>query len=434
MIYKNLSLIIVTFSFLGLSNYAAPMNEPLVEIDDILIDPDVIAYATFQSHNQKVISNDQGIFTTHNRTANSNYTAQQWRLSQSTDGGKTFTTVYESMTSSNAPLLETDSSDNIYFLDHPLPYTLGQARLNRFMEGASFSSPLSTTIPNGNAGKYAMVLDEKRRQIYYFVQNSWFHIIGTDGKLRKSYQLLERGKIASMMYPLLTLGDDGTLYAGWYTEQHGKYVYRSIHAIVSRDGGNSWQKFDGMPLMLPILDNENGPADMINRKDSLDVHTILNGFMVKDNKLHFAYWVDKKPHQMHYVRYDTKTMQRDIESQPFFKGQEGTKMNNSGFLCSRRSVPGSAIYYVTGDRMKLLCFASDDNGTTWYEYAVGDKSYPINKVGWHGIYSIGGARELAADGQIIGTFTEVADFAKSYYEPHSGKAHFFSLQGGTMPG
>ena len=102
-------------------------------------------------------------------------------------------------------------------------------------------------------------------------------------------------------------------------------------------------------------------------------------------------------------------------------------MNNSGFLTSLRSVPGSTLYYVTGDRTKLLCFASDDSGATWYQYAVGDRSYPINKANWHGIYSIGAARELTADGHIIGSFTEVADFARSYYEQHSGKMHFLSI-------
>ena len=82
------------------------------------------------------------------------------------------------------------------------------------------------------------------------------------------------------------------------------------------------------------------------------------------------------------------------------------------------------------NRQSLVCFASYDSGETWYEYAAGDEVYPINDAGWHGCYAIGGPRELTADGHIIGTFTEVAHFAKKYYEPHSGKVHFFSIQGG----
>ena len=233
-----------------------------------------------------------------------------------------------------------------------------------------------------------------------------------------------------MMYPLLTLSDDGTLYAAWYTQKHGKYIYRGVYAICSRDGGASWQTFDGNPLTLPVVDDDSGPAEMISREDSFGVHTILCGFLAKADKLHFTYTVNQSPDQTHYVRYDTGSMHRDLETQPLFAGRAGTRMNNSGFLCADRSVTGSTLYYVTGDRTRLFCFASDDEGTSWYEYAVGDQSYPINKEGWHGIYSIGGYRGLTDDHHIIGTFTEVADFAKTYYEPHSGKAHFFRIQGG----
>ena len=98
------------------------------------------------------------------------------------------------------------------------------------------------------------------------------------------------------------------------------------------------------------------------------------------------------------------------------------------WLCRSNSTPAATLYYVTGTLERLYCFASDDNGATWYEYAIGADAYPINSAGWHGLYAIGGARELTADGQIIGLFTEVADFAHSYYEPHSGKVHFFRIQ------
>lgn len=412
------------------------MNDALPKIDEILIDGDAIAYATFQSHNQKVISNDRGIFTTHIRTSDPGYNAQQWWLMQSTDGGKTFSTVYDTTEGTSAPAIETDSKNNIYLI-RPDFHTgsrkyapEGSAYFERFLNGADISSPLRTDIPYGSGGKYTTVIDEERGKIYYWANNNRFHIIGTDGKLQKTYLILEKGPKGALMYPLLTVADDGTLYAAWYTQQHDKYVYRSIHAMVSRDEGHSWQKFDGTPLTLPIVDDETGPADMISQDDSLDIHSILNSFMVKDNKLHFACFEDKTPHQTHYVRYDTQTMQRDIESQPFFREHSGTRMNNSGFFISRRSVTGSTIFYVSGDCQSLLCYASDDNGATWYEYAAGDKVYPISDLGWHGLYAIGGPRELTEDGHIIGTYTEVADFAKSYYEPHSGKVHFFKIQAG----
>jgi len=438
--YKKLLLLFAVVLFVIRISYASQLNTPLAAIEVTLVDSDAIAYATFHCINQKVISNNRGIFTTHNRTANVGepyYTAQQWRLSQSTDGGQTFMTVYESMTSSNSPLLETDSSDNIYFLDHPMPHTLGQARLNRFTNDSDFMSLQSTLIPRGQAGKYAMVLDEARQQIYYIAQNDWFHVIGTDGAVRNSYLLLHGGPNANMMYPYLAMSENGDLYAAWHTQDFSTpYVRRSIHVIKSTDGGSSWTKLDGATsLTTPIVDDDTGPADMINDSDELNVTTPLTGFMIKNGKIHFIYQVDRKTDEMRYKRYDIAAGQWDIDTNPFFNGGPPDNKNNSGFLAVNSSVPGSTIYFVTGtdDRTRLICFASDDNGATWYEYAVGDNSYPVNKAGWHGIYTVGGARELTADGHIIGTFTEVADFAKSYYEPHSGKAHFFQSSGGTMP-
>ncbi len=63
--------------------------------DSLRADDRATGYGTFQSHNQKVVSNRSGIFMTHIRTRNAPYTAQQWRLSRSTDGGKSFITLYE---------------------------------------------------------------------------------------------------------------------------------------------------------------------------------------------------------------------------------------------------------------------------------------------------------------------------------------------------
>src|SRR5688572_2337070 len=64
-------------------------------IETTLVDGTAIGVATFQSHNQKVVANARGIFTTHIRSRNEPYTAQTWRLSWSRDGGKSFVTLHE---------------------------------------------------------------------------------------------------------------------------------------------------------------------------------------------------------------------------------------------------------------------------------------------------------------------------------------------------
>ena len=67
----------------------------LAGIEITLVDDHAFGFGTFQSHNQKVVSNRNGLFITHIRARNEAYTAQQWRLSHSADGGRRFTTLYE---------------------------------------------------------------------------------------------------------------------------------------------------------------------------------------------------------------------------------------------------------------------------------------------------------------------------------------------------
>ncbi|MDP7254340.1 MAG: hypothetical protein QGF00_32375, partial [Planctomycetota bacterium] len=87
------------------------------DIDIVCVDDDAFGYATFQSHNQKVVENRNGIFITHlNKRLNEAYTAQRWRLSRSTDGGRTFVTLWEAVDATNAPVLETDAADNLYLI------------------------------------------------------------------------------------------------------------------------------------------------------------------------------------------------------------------------------------------------------------------------------------------------------------------------------
>src|SRR3954453_5945696 len=78
------------------------------------IDPDATGYGTFQSHNQKVLANKAGIFATSLHRHTSAYEPANWRLSRSTDGGRTFTVIFESDNPTKAPSIETDDESNIY--------------------------------------------------------------------------------------------------------------------------------------------------------------------------------------------------------------------------------------------------------------------------------------------------------------------------------
>jgi len=297
----------------------------------------------------------------------------------------------------------------------------GNAYLSRF--AAPRAKPITTTLVGGSAGKYCQILDEARQRLYYFAHNGTFHVIGTDGVVRKTIRLLVAGPKAVTQYPHLTLGDDGTLYAAWTTNDLHAYLYRSIQAMKTTDGGETWVTLDGKPLTVPMVSDESGPTTRISRDDELDVHSWLSAFLFKKNKLHFVYWAKTSPERQRYLRYDAATGRKELDLEPIFAHRTPKQPNDSGVLVTDRANPESPMYFVStlDDRKRLACLVSPDNGTTWREFAISDRVFP------HRVYSIGGARNLTSAGEIIGTFTDVAQAAKVYTEPNSGTVYFFRI-------
>jgi hypothetical protein len=342
-----------------------------------------------------VISNARGIFLTFIRSRNEAYTAQQFRLLRSTDGDR-FKVLYEATNATNPPVLETDEENNLFmvrpdFLD-------GHAYLYRFLASEDYARPRMSKIPNGSAGKYAMIYDRPRQQLYYFAHNNTFHIVGRDGQVRHSVTLLQAGPDAVLQYPLLSLMPGGTLHAAWTTQKHGKYLYWDIHHMLSPDGGRTWQTMKGRPIALPAMADQHGPTDQVIRKDEYQTHTWLSNFLAKDGKLHFLYQAQNVPPRQHYLRYDLPSGNRDVDIWPTFRGQRIALMGLDGFLTSRASFPGAPLYCVMANQGHIACLASDDNGQTWYDYASSRDTYSP--------YAIGGCRELTADGWIIGSFSD----------------------------
>jgi hypothetical protein len=74
-----------------------------------IVDDHATGYATFQSHNQKVVQNQHGIFLSYIRTRNEPYTAQNWRLMRLVDAGASFQMILEATDATNPPVLETDA-------------------------------------------------------------------------------------------------------------------------------------------------------------------------------------------------------------------------------------------------------------------------------------------------------------------------------------
>ncbi len=405
----------------SLLNSFADQASGLAKIEITCVDPAATAYGTFQSHNQKVVANRRGIFMTHIRTRNEAYTAQQWRLSWSRDGGHTFKTLLETTHATNPPVLETDDEDNLYlvrpdFLD-------GHAYLYRFLAAQDYRNPATIRITGGAAGKFSLALDRARRQLYYFAHNNTFHRIALDGTMLSSTNLLEAGKSAVLQYPLLYVAASGLLHAAWTSQKHNVYLYWDIHYMQSADGGLTWRTMRGSPLTLPVVADEGGPADRITLDNEFEVHSWLESFFVRGGKAHFLYLAQTQPMRQHYVRYDLSTARRELDLEPDFRGQRLSLRGLDGFFATRAAESNATIYVVSRDAQanRLGCLASDDNGTTWYDYAVSD---PVRNT-----YAIGGCREVTRDGYVIGSFTEPGA-ATADTNGHS-KVYFFKIRAGV---
>jgi len=396
--------------------FKAPADTHIVPIEIILIDANATLFGTFQSYNQKVVSNQNGIFMTHVRSRNDDYTAQHWRLSRSTDGGLSFYTLYEATHATNPPVLETDSQDNIYLMR--ADFTNNNAYLYRFLAEDNYVNPLISTVSGVGADKYSMVLDEQAGLLYFFSKYDRFSVLSLDGTLQRSVRLHRSGQYAGLVYPLLSLAPDGILHLAWTTQKHDFYLYWDIHHMLTPDRGLSWMNLNNTPLSLGfrgIVADNSGPTLRITLDDEFETHTWLSSFIVKQRKIHFAYRAEGL--RQHHVRYDIVTGIRDVDHQEL-RGETINLNNLDGFFASDAARPSSPLYYVSLDVDRLACLVSLDNGLTWHDHARANTPRA-------GTYAIGGCRQLTADGYIIGSFTATG------YNPE--RVYFFRIPAADSP-
>jgi hypothetical protein len=157
------------------------------EVQLTLVDDHVIGYATFQSHNQKVVQNQHGIFLTYVKTRNDSYSAQEWRVMRSRDGGRTFQLVHQATAATHPPVIETDPAGNLYLVHADL--TGGQGKFYRFLAALDYQSPLVTTISNlcredFKRGQKRASKGGQFRQPGLRARREVFHIGWADGRAR----------------------------------------------------------------------------------------------------------------------------------------------------------------------------------------------------------------------------------------------------------
>ena len=394
----------------------AEPGENMGKIELVCVDPEAHGYATFQAHNQKVVSNAQGFFMTHIRTRGEGYMAQEWRVLRSRDRGKTFEILFESISATNAPVIESDAAGNLYvmrpdFADHG-------GYLYRFVinEEGEYGEPLITAFPGAGSGKFAMALDEGRRQVYFFAHSGSLHTLGLDGQLKRKVQLLAKGEDAQPQYPHLQFDADGVLHAAWTNTKLGGKLYRDIHHMYSDDGGISWQTVPQIAVELPVVCDRHGPTLQVTLDDEFDVSTWLASFLPTGDKLHFLYRARFDPQRQHYMRFDRKTGRRDLDLSPEFGG-ETLKIGNSDGLLVGDAV-GKAIYCVgSGPKGHIVCLVSRDAGQTWKDYARSEERYNA--------YALGGRREVTEDGWVIGSFTDHR--GDNSIDDRQSKVYFFRI-------
>jgi hypothetical protein len=366
-----------------------------------LVDGAATPYATFQSHNQKVVANEHGIFLTYIRTRNEAYDAQTWRLMRSTDGGASFQTVYEEVAGTNPPALETDHAGNLYAMRQNYGVS-ADSTLYVFRPDDDYATHTASTIPNGDSGKFAMYFDPARERLYYFSHYGEFYVIGLDGLVQSQAQLITSGPNAAPQYPYITVDERGIIYAAWTNVKHGEYMYRSIHVVRSIDAGASWQRLDGTPVALPIVCDETGAATKVILDDELDVHTWLWSLVATDDRLHALYLAQHTPGRQHYVQYDALTGAETLRIQPEFAGSALSLAGLDGLPVADRGSP-RRLFVAANAAGALGVLQSTTNGDTWLDFAT-TEAVPS-------IYASGGMRQVTEAGDIIGTFTDPSNEA-----------------------
>lgn len=391
-----------------------------------LIDSNTVGYSTFQSHNQKVVSNANGVFICYVKTSNVTFTYEEWYLKKTTDGGLTFTSLYNNTSSQSAPCMETDSSNNLYLI---VPTSATDATFYKFLASDYTTPSVTTTLVGLAQEKYTMALDETNNKIYFTSNSNKFVVLNMSGTIITSpYTFTQGGIYAVAEYPHLQLDASGTLYCAW-TTHGGSRTYWNISWLKSTDFGVSWKKADGTALTLPIKVDTSGSCDMITRVEEVSYTTFLSSFMYANERLHAVYFMTDSTGATYqeYARINPSTGVVEIRTIQFLVCSP-TQAGTDGFFI-KPVVDGTfaspvPIYYITeSNRRYLVSAVSADNGNIWKKTKVLDMN---PSSGWR-VYSVGGFRKLVDGNTAYGVFTIQDLNTPPYYQNGSGKTYFIKL-------
>ena len=408
---------------------AVPMT--FTKLDDLPGEPNTDV--TFQSHNQKVVSNGYGIFVT-SGDAGGNVPMALWR---STNGGQSFTSVYQRNLYVNPPTIEAAKDGNIYLI---YPETDNKRTcFQKFSSSNGFSSPILTKTYTQaySSGKFATAYDPQRRVFYHATQGGYVYGINEAGAVTSvSKQVFQKGSNSKPSYPHLFVDDTDDIHYAMTTADlvDDGSPYQTIRYLKSTDGGwGNWKTMSGAGVGTPTTTDVGGPATMINYSNEVDHNTWLANMHEKGGKLHFAY-KNRSNGAMRYLRFDEATGAREITTDSWSGGSWRINSVAAAFA-SDPDDHTSPLFAVggngegSGDGNRLVALVSYDNGTTWSDHS---------RSGWYGRLSDPGtARAVTADGKVIGSVAADNPWATTnFFQFDTGYVYFDAgssagLQGGS---
>jgi hypothetical protein len=380
-------------------------------------------FATFGSHNQRIVDDADGLFVVHlthmypgSTWARGNPldTQSDWQLLRSTDQGASFQRLYHGDRTAThvSPILDGDARGNLYVFEQHFTALKGEdATMLRFDPTSGFNSPSRTRIPGMASDKFSAVYDPIR-DLFYYTATSYepghparMATIAPSGSVQISSPVVTQGSHGFLMYPLLRLDEHSNLFFAWTTQALpaiSPYLYWDIHFMISGDQGRTWTTSAGQALATPVIVDGDGPTDRVTLPDETGTHPWLSSFLPKDGMVYFSYKASQKVLRKHARRFDVRTGRFDVDEFPVFRGNTLSVDGQGGFFLTRRDAPGSLIYFI-GESLKdrrVVVLASDDAGVTWFDYAMTRRQFTSP-------YSVSGGREIGSSGNLYAVFTDL---------------------------
>ena len=331
-----------------------------------------------------------------------------FRVVRSTDGGSTWTTVYDSYNDGievQDPAIDKDASGNIYVTGNVYSASVAgtwQTNIWRFQAGSFSSAPQHTLIGYGSS-KYSMIYDPAHNQVdlalwywgsrpnFVAVDASTLSVVSTVNLFRQrtpNYDEVE--------YENLSIGPSGQVLFGWTTldadlwnNSAGTQNYYDAHFLVTTDGGATWDGPNGQ-VRLPIYGSDSNSYEIVNTQDPAEFEpygsssyrgnwNMLDTLLWNDNGVDVAYqgFIPKDHESFGRLDWGSQAWMNRTDDQTT---AEGDTMTSDGGLSQNPSYTG-AIYRMGHENngSGILADVSTDDGATWHTFA---KSSWSTNLGW----------------------------------------------------